>query len=71
LIILDVLMPGMDGMELLQRLRDNPETQQIPVIVFTGKSDVRLPEEFSLVSVVSKNSGVSALKVRIAEVLRA
>lgn len=70
LIILDVLMPGMDGLELLHRLRENPETEAIPVIVFTGKNDVFLPRELGAVSVVSKNAGVSALKACIEQVLK-
>jgi putative two-component system response regulator len=36
LILLDVLMPGMDGYAVLVRLRDNPATRDIPVIFVTG-----------------------------------
>jgi len=36
LILLDVLMPGMDGYDVLARLRDNPATRAIPVIFVTG-----------------------------------
>lgn len=36
LIILDVLMPGMDGPALLARLRENPSTAMIPVIFITS-----------------------------------
>ncbi|MBI4785330.1 MAG: response regulator [Oscillatoriophycideae cyanobacterium NC_groundwater_1537_Pr4_S-0.65um_50_18] len=36
-ILLDVEMPGMDGMMVLKQLRVNPETQFIPVILFTSK----------------------------------
>jgi diguanylate cyclase (GGDEF)-like protein/PAS domain S-box-containing protein len=32
LILLDVMMPGMSGIEVLRRLRENPETRDIPVI---------------------------------------
>jgi CheY-like chemotaxis protein len=37
LIILDVLMPDMDGPATLARLRENPETEKIPVIFITGR----------------------------------
>lgn len=35
-ILLDVLMPGMDGYEVCQRLKQNQETQLIPVVFLTG-----------------------------------
>src|SRR5512140_1890777 len=36
LILLDVLMPGMDGYEVLSRLRDHPASRNIPVNFVTG-----------------------------------
>ena len=39
LIILDVLMPGMNGLEALQRLRENPGTANIPVLILTSLED--------------------------------
>jgi CheY-like chemotaxis protein len=36
-ILLDVMMPGMDGPTTLRRLRENPATAQIPVIFVTAK----------------------------------
>ncbi len=35
-ILLDMLMPEMDGFEVLRRIRDNPETAQIPIMVITA-----------------------------------
>jgi len=35
-IILDLLMPGMSGFEVLDRLKSDPATRDIPVIVHTG-----------------------------------
>ncbi len=40
LILLDVMMPGMDGEEVLARLRNNPATADIPVIFVTALADV-------------------------------
>jgi len=57
LAILDLYMPGMDGMELLQAFKNDPDLESMPVIVFTSS---QLPAEFSrcyengAVKVVSK-----------------
>lgn len=39
LILLDVMMPGMDGHAVLKKLRSNPDTASIPVIFVTAKSE--------------------------------
>jgi two-component system, sensor histidine kinase and response regulator len=39
LILLDIMMPGMDGYTVCQRLKENPGTQNIPVIFLTAKSE--------------------------------
>jgi len=39
LILLDVMMPGIDGFETCQRLKANPNTRDIPVIFMTALSD--------------------------------
>jgi len=38
LIVSDLMMPEMDGFTLLSRLKENPETSQIPVVVVSAKS---------------------------------
>jgi PAS domain S-box-containing protein len=45
LVILDVLMPEMDGFETCRRLRENPETKDIPVLMVTGLEDVHSVEK--------------------------
>ena len=37
LIVLDIMLPGKDGMEILKEIRSNPETERIPVIMATAK----------------------------------
>ncbi|MGC9502250.1 response regulator [Baaleninema sp.] len=44
-ILLDVMMPDMDGLETLKQLRQNPDTQSIPVLFLTAKGQGKtLPE---------------------------
>ena len=38
LILLDIMMPDLDGYEVTRRLRDDPSTRDIPIILFTAKS---------------------------------
>src|SRR5208283_2694911 len=47
MILLDVMMPGMDGYEVCRRLKDNPLCANIPVIFVTAMSDEH-NEEFGL-----------------------
>lgn len=37
LIVLDVMMPGLDGLDALRRLKENPATKNIPVVVLSAK----------------------------------
>ena len=40
LILLDIMMPGMDGFEVLKRLKSSPATADIPVIILSAKTEV-------------------------------
>ena len=40
LIFLDVKMPEMDGFEVCRRLRENPKTSRVPIIMLTGQSSM-------------------------------
>ena len=44
LILLDVVMPGMDGFTLLKKLQDDNATKNVPVILITSLSDVASEE---------------------------
>lgn len=45
LFILDVMMPGMDGIELCQRLRAFSQTADTPIIILSARSDPHSIEE--------------------------
>jgi DNA-binding response OmpR family regulator len=36
-ILLDIMMPGMDGWQVLEKLKENGETKRIPVVIFTAR----------------------------------
>lgn len=52
LILLDLMMPEMDGFELLDHIRLNPKTKHIPVIIITAK-DLSTDEKMALQGKVS------------------
>lgn len=66
LIMLDVMMPGRDGWELLQRLRVQPTTAHIPIIVCTVFDDPQLAYSLGASAFVSK----PASREKILDVLR-
>jgi len=39
LILLDIMMPGMDGFEVCRRLKENPKTSDVPIIFLTARTD--------------------------------
>lgn len=59
-ITLDVIMPEMDGWEVLQRLKENPQTTSIPVIIVTAK-DLTKEERERLQGNVSSILGKSGM----------
>ncbi|MBD2186489.1 response regulator [Planktothrix sp. FACHB-1375] len=50
-ILLDVMMPEMDGLVLLRQLQVNPVTQSIPVVFLTGRLSLTEPQRFQRLGV--------------------
>ncbi|MBK9441228.1 MAG: hybrid sensor histidine kinase/response regulator [Comamonadaceae bacterium] len=68
LVLMDVMMPGMDGFEVVRRLREQHATAQIPVIFVTGLSDNEARVKgmaLGAVDFVSKTSDPKALRARV------
>ncbi|OMH31700.1 diguanylate cyclase [Motiliproteus sp. MSK22-1] len=68
LILLDVMMPGLNGYEVIRKLKENPETEPIPVIFITGK-DGEKEEELGLalgaVDYITKPIRTAIVKARV------
>jgi phosphoserine phosphatase RsbU/P len=68
LILLDVMMPEMDGYEVCRRLKANPETQNIPVIFLTGQTETEDETrgfECGAVDYIHKPFSAAIVKVRV------
>jgi CheY-like chemotaxis protein len=48
LIVTDIAMPGLDGIELCRRIRADPRTCDIPLLAITGYQDRRYPDRARL-----------------------
>ncbi len=69
LVLLDVLMPGMDGFEVVRQMREDVNTAQIPVIFLTGMAaddEARLKGmELGAVDFVDKSMDSKVLRARV------
>ncbi len=73
LILLDLMMPGMDGIEVCKVLKEDPTTDDIPVIMLTAKGDIEDKIggiETGADDYVTKPFDLGELKARIKMILR-
>ena len=68
LVLLDIMMPEMDGYEVIKNIKKNPMTADIPVIFLTGKTDVSDETtgfELGAVDYISKPFNPLVVKARV------
>jgi len=73
LAILDLMLPGIDGLEVCRVLKTNPRTEQMPVIILTAKSedsDIIAGLELGADDYVTKPFNSNVLIARVRRVLR-
>lgn len=73
LIVLDLMLPGMDGLEATKRLKRDPSTENIPIIMLTAKgeeADVVAGLELGADDYVTKPFSPRVLAARVKTVLR-
>ena len=73
LVILDIMLPDEDGMEILQKLRRNPETKRMPIMMVTAKTtelDRVKGLDMGADDYMSKPFGVMELISRVKALLR-
>lgn len=73
LIVLDIMLPGKDGVDILKEIRGNPETRKIPVIMATAKGtemDKIQGLDLGADDYLVKSFGVMEMVSRIKAVLR-
>lgn len=39
IVVLDIMLPGMDGITMMKEIRDDPATAHLPVVILTAKTD--------------------------------
>jgi CheY-like chemotaxis protein len=72
LILLDIMMPKMNGWEVFDRLRANPEWKNIPIIFLTARTDEFAEHAGALIAedYIKKPIEIKELKMRIDNVLK-
>lgn len=73
LLLLDLMLPEMNGLEIIRLLRNNQETKNIPIIVLTAKDtelDKVLGLELGADDYITKPFGIKELLARVKTILR-
>ena len=73
LIVLDLMLPGVDGLEVCKRLKNDPQTEQVPIVMLTARSeeaDIVTGLELGADDYITKPFSPRVLLARVRAVLR-
>jgi two-component system, cell cycle response regulator DivK len=71
-VLMDMAMPGMTGVEAVQRLREDPRTRKIPVVALTGGTSLAAGEliKAGCIGYIAKPVGIDELQRLVAGFVR-
>ncbi|MFO7927016.1 MAG: response regulator transcription factor [Halobacteriota archaeon] len=72
LVMLDIMMPGMDGIDVLEEIRDNARLEGLPVVFLSGRgreSDIVAGFEADVDDYITKPFSPGVLRARVARLL--
>jgi two-component system phosphate regulon response regulator PhoB len=73
MVILDLMLPGIDGLEVCRRLKSHPKTEQIPIVILSAKgeeADIVTGLELGADDYITKPFSGKVLVARVRRVLR-
>lgn len=74
LVVVDIMMPGLDGMSLCHQLRSRPETRDLPIVIVSGKTfyeEKRRAQKYGVALYLPKPYDVDTFARRVGRVLGA
>jgi CheY-like chemotaxis protein len=73
LILLDIMMPGLDGIEICRTLKKSPVTRNIVIVIHSGKKDATLMDlcfEFGAEAFIIKSNNFEEMVSRVQDIAR-
>lgn len=73
LVLLDIMMPGISGLDVLQKLREKTTTSNIPIIMLTASNDgehIRKANELYADDFIVKSESLKSIRERVLKVLK-
>lgn len=73
IILLDIMMPGIDGIEICRNLKRSPVTREILIVIHSGKTDMTLMDlcfEAGAQAFIIKSDGPEAMAAKVKEIAK-